>query len=260
MLHSWLFFLILIVLALCASRRFFVWPCPNDKTPIELVHVLAGASLFLFASLGLSFMPAYSDITLCSLHGIFLATAFLFYLLGLPISVTRGVLYSGEKTPTTIVRCLFPAVRMWIIVVALTQIFGAILNKLVGAFVSSDLLEAQHLTQEVQQDLPAAYNVAFIFSVGLLIPFAEEVFFRGFLQTFLKNKMRRKYALLYTSVIFALSHVERSLGSLVFVPLLFIFSLCAGFLYEKERHIAAPLILHTLFNMTNIGMLSLQTA
>ncbi|WP_348663946.1 CPBP family intramembrane glutamic endopeptidase [Chlamydia vaughanii] len=257
MIRSWLFLLVFLALAAVASRNFFTWPKPAEKTPLRLRHILAGVILLFLPGLLPFITGSHSDVTARSLHGVFLACAFIFYLLSLPIDITRSVIYSGNKPRATCWRAIFSACRMWVIVIPITQIVGLVLSKLLIFIFPVESLQEQTLTQEVQDTLTSTvYDRGFILSVGILIPFAEEIFFRGFLQTFLKNKMNRVYALLYSSVIFALTHVEHSWGSLVFVPILLIFSLCTGFLYEKERHIVAPIVLHMLFNMTNIGMLS----
>ncbi|MEF9497251.1 CPBP family intramembrane glutamic endopeptidase [Chlamydia sp. 04-14] len=257
MMHSWLFLLVFLALAAVVSRNFFTWPKPSEKTPLQLRHILVGVVLLFLPGLIPFITGSHSDVTARSLHGIFLASAYIFYLLGLPIEVTRSVIYSGNKPEATFLRAIFSAVRMWIIVIPITQIIGLVLNKGLMLILPMESLQEQTLTQEVQDTLTSTVrDRGFILSLGILIPFAEEIFFRGFLQTFLKNKMNRVYALLYSSVIFALTHVEHSWGSLVFVPVLLIFSLFTGFLYEKERHIAAPIVLHILFNVTNIGMLS----
>ncbi|WP_375793296.1 CPBP family intramembrane metalloprotease [Chlamydia sp. 12-01] len=257
MMHSWLFLLVFLALAAVVSRNFFTWPKPSEKTPLQLRHILVGIVLLFLPGLLPFITGVHSDVAARSLHGIFLACAYIFYLLGLPIEVTRSVIYSGNKPQATFLRAIFSAIRMWIIVIPITQIVGLVLNKALALVLPMEALQEQTLTQEVQDTLTSTvYDRGFILSLGILIPFAEEIFFRGFLQTFLKNKMNRVYALLYSSVIFALTHVEHSWGSLVFVPVLLIFSLFTGFLYEKERHIAAPIVLHILFNVTNIGMLS----
>ncbi|AAP05140.1 CPBP family intramembrane glutamic endopeptidase [Chlamydia caviae] len=257
MMHSWLVLLALLALAAVVSRNFFSWPKPSEKTPLQLRHILAGVVLLFLPGLLPFITGSHSHTTARSLHGVFLTCAYIFYLLGLPIEVTRSVIYSGNKPGATFLHAVSSAIRMWIIVIPITQIIGLVLNKGLALILPIEALQEQTLTQEVQDTLTStAHDRGFILSLGMLVPFAEEIFFRGFLQTFLKNKMNRVYALLYSSVIFALTHVEHSWGSLVFVPVLFIFSLFTGFLYEKERHIAAPIVLHMLFNATNIGMLS----
>ncbi|EPP37479.1 hypothetical protein BOKEGFJH_00196 [Chlamydia avium] len=246
-------------LAIFASRNFFVWPKPEEKIPLRLPHVLLAVVLLFLPGILPFITGSYSEVTARSLHGIFLACAFIFYLLGLPIDITRSVIYSGSTPLATFSSAIFSAFRMWIIFMPMKTIVGYILNIFFNFLFSKEALHEQTLAQEVQQSLTSTtYDQGFFLSLGILIPFAEEIFFRGFLQTFLKSKMRRIYALTYTSIIFALAHLEHSLGALIFVPILFLFSLCAGFIYEKERHIAAPIVFHILFNITSIGTLFLR--
>ncbi|MBX6679848.1 CPBP family intramembrane metalloprotease [Chlamydia gallinacea] len=255
------FYLLLSSLALAcfASHNFFLWPKPAGKTPLQLYHVLWGVVLLFLPGILPFITGSYSEVVARSLHGIFLVCAFIFYLLGLPIDVTRSVIYSANQPLATFSSAIVSAFRMWIIFLPMPTIIGYILNVFLTFLFSKEIFHEQILTQEVQQSLTSTtYDQGFFLSLSILVPFAEEIFFRGFLQTFLKNKMRREYALIYTSIIFALAHLEHSLGSLLFVPILFLFSLCAGFLYEKERHIAAPITFHILFNSTSIVMLFLR--
>lgn len=256
---SYYVFLLSLGLAVLASRNFFVWPKPAEKTPVQLYHVLWGVVLLFLPGILPFITGSYSEIVARSLHGIFLACAFMFYLLGLPIDITRSIIYSANKPLATFSSALFSGFRMWLIFMPIKTIVGYILNILFNLVFAKEALQEQMLAQEVQQSLTSTtYDLGFLLSLGILIPFAEEIFFRGFLQTFLKNKMRRIYALVYTSMIFAIAHLEHSLGSLLFIPILFLFSLCTGFLYEKERHIAAPITFHILFNISGIGTLFLR--
>lgn len=137
---------------------------------------------------------------------------------------------------------------------------GMLLNNILTLFIPEEFLKVQTVTMEVQESLiPTSLNLHFLLTVLVIMPIVEEIFFRGFLQTFLKDKLGRVSALIYVSIIFALTHVEASYGSLIFIPILFLFSLGAGFIYEKERSILSPIVCHVLFNSGSTVMLLFQT-
>ncbi|ANH79133.1 CPBP family intramembrane glutamic endopeptidase [Candidatus Chlamydia sanziniae] len=254
-MHKSQFLLLLFLLfAAFASKNFFIWPAVSGKTPIKLRHVLIGVGLLIFGFFfdhTLSSLSSQTPELTPILYSLFLAFAFLFYLFLLPLNITRVILFSGDKPLATIWQAILSSLRMWIILIPVTQLIGIILNKFLILIIPIQNLHVQEITTKIQNvSFLTGKHMSFLLAIGVLTPFFEEVFFRGFLQTFLKNKLSRGWALFYTSIIFALSHVESSLGSLVFVPMIFVFSLFAGFLYEKERQILAPIVLHMLFNLT----------
>ncbi|WP_100934852.1 CPBP family intramembrane glutamic endopeptidase [Candidatus Chlamydia corallus] len=246
-------------LAAIASRNFFIWPAPSGKTPVKLRQLLFGIALLILSSLFAHSVSSETAELLSTITGISLAFAFLFYLLFLPLDITRAILFSGERPLKSSWRALGSAIRMWIIIIPATQLIGIMMSKFLTLVIPTQEIYTQEVTQEVQNSLPiTGHYISMILNLGVLTPFGEEVFFRGILQTFLKNKMTRTRALICSSIIFSFIHIEHSLGSLIFVPVLFVFSLSAGFLYEKDRHILSPIALHGLFNLTSLMLLGIK--
>jgi len=83
-----------------------------------------------------------------------------------------------------------------------------------------------------------------ILSAVVLAPLAEELFFRGLLQSLLRNFMSPWAAIVISSFLFALMHfaVIRS------VPPLLLFGLVLGYTYEHRGRLLAPIAIHALFN------------
>lgn len=84
-------------------------------------------------------------------------------------------------------------------------------------------------------------------------PVMEEVLYRGVLQeTLVQLGMGRWTAIVVASLIFAIMHIEvvppHALVSL------FVLSLGFGWVYEKTGRLAAPIVMHVLFNAGNIAM------
>jgi hypothetical protein len=89
-----------------------------------------------------------------------------------------------------------------------------------------------------------------IFTIVIAAPITEEFLFRGMLQTWLKNKLGTKPAILIASLCFALFHVSSSqgLGNITLVLSLFSFACFLGFIYEKKASLYASIALHMTFN------------
>lgn len=82
--------------------------------------------------------------------------------------------------------------------------------------------------------------------VGIFVPIAEEILFRGVIQTYLVKRFGAVLGILVTSFWFALMHVDIAL----FVPLLVI-GLGLGFVRHRYNTIWGAIILHSLNNMAS---------
>ncbi len=82
-----------------------------------------------------------------------------------------------------------------------------------------------------------------IFLAGVLGPFLEEIFFRGFCYPIFKRKFGRAWGMLLSAAFFALIHEN----TFAFWPI-FILGLGLTYLYEKRRSLIAPAVLHITHN------------
>jgi len=89
----------------------------------------------------------------------------------------------------------------------------------------------------------------------LLVPVAEEVFFRGVLYTVMKQAGFRRLALWGTSAFFALIHFNL----VTFLPLMAL-ALVLTILYERTENLLAPIAAHSLFNALNFGLVCFSSA
>lgn len=93
-------------------------------------------------------------------------------------------------------------------------------------------------------------------SMGLMAvtvaPVAEEVLFRGLMYPALKRRLGIGGAMLISSVLFALIHVNL----MTFVPLLLLAGVLV-WLYEYTGNLAAPVMAHAVFNLANLLLLLL---
>jgi len=97
------------------------------------------------------------------------------------------------------------------------------------------------------------YLVFAILTIGVFAPIIEEILFRGFLQSWIRQHLGSKQAILITSLLFAFFHYspEQGIANITIIASLFVFSLFIGFVYEKQGMLASPIMLHSLFNAIN---------
>jgi membrane protease YdiL (CAAX protease family) len=86
-------------------------------------------------------------------------------------------------------------------------------------------------------------------SVFLVAP-AEELLFRGVLQTRLADAYGPTFGIVFTSLLFALAHVPAygTAALLGVVVALFLLGVLFGFLYEVTDNLLAPILVHGVYN------------
>lgn len=118
-----------------------------------------------------------------------------------------------------------------------------------------DLFHVPHPDQESVQTF-RQYNdvssiVEFMLFAVLFNPFIEEMFFRGFLQTFLKNYTSTGMAIVLSGGVFAFAHLN--LGAAL--PL-WLLGVILGIAYEHTGSILVPYGIHACFNLaTGLSLL-----
>jgi membrane protease YdiL (CAAX protease family) len=84
-------------------------------------------------------------------------------------------------------------------------------------------------------------------------PIAEELLYRGFLQSSLVALTRSRWlAILITSVLFAFAH--DGIADWRALPGLFALSIALGIAFERKGRIGVPIMVHALFNAFNVGL------
>ena len=103
------------------------------------------------------------------------------------------------------------------------------------------------------KDSPYLLTLA-LFMIIIVAPIIEELVFRGFLYSYLKQKIGFKGALFLSALLFALFHFAPAQGVSNFPLLssLFILALYLGFLYERQSSLFSPIALHMTFNSISV--------
>jgi membrane protease YdiL (CAAX protease family) len=99
-------------------------------------------------------------------------------------------------------------------------------------------------------DSPWVKAAIVVIAVGAA-PAAEEMFFRGCIQTFLRYAFGRPWlAVLITAALFAMIHPSWTR------PPIFFLGICLGYVYERTGNLWASITLHALFNLSSIVIYS----
>jgi membrane protease YdiL (CAAX protease family) len=91
-------------------------------------------------------------------------------------------------------------------------------------------------------------RVLIVVTAILILPVAEEMIFRGFLQTLLRSYILRPWrAVILTSLVFIVFHKDPQHW-----PALFMLSLAMGYAYEKTGSLFRPIFIHSMFNALSV--------
>ena len=90
------------------------------------------------------------------------------------------------------------------------------------------------------------WRVVAVVTAVVLAPVAEEMFFRGLLQSMLKRRLhgRAWVAILIASAVFAIAHINQPQA----IPSLFLLSVALGYNYERTGRLTGPILMHAIFN------------
>ncbi len=107
-----------------------------------------------------------------------------------------------------------------------------------------------------QRGDPAVVGALWV-GAAVIAPVAEEVFFRGVLQTVLGNVLRRRgAAIIMASILFGVVH----LGQPQAVPALVAMGLILGYAYERTGALLVPIAAHAAFNLKSLVWVALSAA
>jgi uncharacterized protein len=160
----------------------------------------------------------------------------------------------GERTVSQVAKNLAIGGMTWLLSYPWIIIIGQLAG-IVTFFLGSD----QHIEQVAVKHLKASmqFPVMFILtivSIITIVPIAEEILFRGFLQKWLGQKFGLFRAILFTSILFASFHfsLSQKWDNIELLLALFVLSCFLGFIYEKQRNLWAPIGLHMTFNAISV--------
>jgi membrane protease YdiL (CAAX protease family) len=164
------------------------------------------------------------------------------------LTFVRGLKGLG-LSPKTIPRDFFVSILNLLAVMPV--VLGAIvLTTIIGKLVLGDKFQMpQH--EELKEII--AYSqwqvrALIVFTAVVIVPFVEELIFRGMIQTMLRSYIVRPWPVIFlASLVFIIFHANPEHW-----PALFVLSICLGYSYEKSGSLFRSIFVHMLFNAMSV--------
>lgn len=130
---------------------------------------------------------------------------------------------------------------------------GVLVEYLLRGNLDSLMLRSQ-LVQPAGADW-LSFGVTLVF-VGILVPLSEELFFRGAIYTWLRDRSPVWVSVLVSAALFGLGHAD----SLGVVAASFVIGVVNALVFEKTRSIWVPVVIHAANNSLAVIMVYLAAA
>ncbi len=270
------FFLLLLIFVswFAKSKGFFTLPPPTRRPPVTWIYALGAFLVYLVVALIV--VPLLLVLVAWPIHGsihdlahasiqvkgwVQLGGLLILFLLLLGYCYliapeTRKFIFWGES-PGGLERlrqCIKGGVIGLVVSYPFVLFFSALTNKIAVWIWGETPVEQVAVNQlKMLTGYPVLFTATALV-VTLLVPFMEELLFRGFLQNFLKRHLGRAWAIPLTAVTFALVHFAQSQGRGNFQLIISLLALAffLSFVFEKYRSLWASVTLHASFNAINI--------
>ena len=131
-------------------------------------------------------------------------------------------------------------------ILVLCAVSGGILN-LLWSGILQQLRIQDHFSNAVQEQLFAGQAMVQLLGLGVLVPLAEELIFRGLIYTRIRKRIPAGAAIFFSALLFALFH-----GNVIQMIFAFPLALILAGLYERSGWFACPLAFHMGANLTAI--------
>lgn len=239
------------VVSLQRERRHTYWLWGNHElTGNDVLHMVAWLHVFQTGVLLLYGLildgPVFSTGTI---GGVLESAIFqLFLLIVIPLWF-RGRL--GEIGVCRPVRLGWMLLMLAVLFLLIALVLDAVVTNPIadwfGLSLSSE--REQQIEKEIVQaketNILAALTSLLV--IGILVPIAEELLFRGVIQTYLVQRIGPIVGILLSSLWFGLLHMDIAL----FAPL-FVIGLLLGFVRHRYQSIWGAVLLHAMNNMTGV--------
>jgi len=182
-----------------------------------------------------------------------------------PLGVALLIYFYDRKTNVMVRRIVWgehvasyeswlPGTLSWLLIFPSVQLISAAVLTLLKHWNLTPLpeqLAVEKLRSVLDQPLPFALLAL---ETCLIIPWIEELFFRGYLQGLFSQNLSRRLGILISSALFTLCHLAPAHGwrNLELAVSLGVLALFLGFLKERFGSLAAPIGLHITFNSCSL--------
>lgn len=164
---------------------------------------------------------------------------------------SKNIVWGQSKRP---LKSFLLGVFSWLVCYPIITTLGQIVGIIVSLTFQVEPVD-QTAVKYLKQSMENPYFFWTLSTVIVfIVPILEELLFRGYLQTWLKNYWNQKIAIVFTSIIFALFHFsfEQRFQNIELLTALFAMSCFLGYIFEREKSLWAPIGLHMIFNMVSV--------
>jgi len=169
--------------------------------------------------------------------------------------VRNGILRRSSEKGRPLLNDVWFAFFAWLLAFPLVLFLSQLLELLINWSFSITQLPDQNAVLFLKSTFEnPLYFILATLSIVVLAPLIEETLFRGFFQSYIRQHLGSKQAILITSVCFSLFHYTgaQGLGNISIIISLFLLSLFLGYIYEKRGSLLAPMVLHATFNAISV--------
>jgi len=207
-----------------------------------LLYVVIGGGGFVVTSLVLgSFVH---KVTLPVSLAAYALNIFFFAGSVLVLGGARGKLSLSEigfSPPRISAKWFFGAIALSLALVPLRGVIGIVVQYLSGG----NLQGLQGRMDVIAPDGVTLIGfLVTLFGAGILVPISEELFFRGALFTWFRNRYNFPIALVVSSLLFALGHID----TIGVVASSLVLGVANAWLFEKSKTLWAPILMHITTN------------
>lgn len=217
------------------------------------VLLLLGIGMILFiqqaSEPSMIFVNAETSISLSLLLGLVetFALSVGVYLLGM---LRRGYRWSVMGFRLITKPWIIGALAISIVAIPLTGLITFLVLLFMG-----QPLENPQIDFLLPKDISPLGAIAMMFLGGTIIPFAEELYFRGVLYPWLRKRLGFWLGALINGLLFGFAHLNIAIGTAAFV-----LGLILALSYEYSKSLWVPFLIHAIHNSTKILLLYLLIA
>lgn len=235
---------------------FFTLPDKPWEFPIRFFHVVGAFAIYLLIGLGGGmlfgrFTPSIQSICWLNFFVTLFALFFLaLYLRFLPLA--RNILYNHPHPWSEDVQQGLKGLLFAFPVFLLTSY---VLEWFITFVLHVEQLPDQLAVRFIKMTLDHPFYLTLTaFSLIFFVPLIEELLFRGFLQSWLRQHLGPSLAILLSSLCFSFFHYshDQGLANLLVIGSLLPLALFLGFVYERQQSLLASITLHATFNTISI--------
>lgn len=256
-----------LVLFVGWRKGFFVFVHSSWAVPVRFLHVVAVFAIYFlttFASSAVFLSLSKKQILVTDAIGlstwfnfitsVLIASGLAIFLLANK-KIRQGIWRRASEPSRGMSDDIWFALFAWSIAFPLVLFFSQALELLIYSIFNIKSLPDQVAVKFLKMTFEnPVYLLLSVTSIVVLAPIVEETLFRGFLQTFIRQHLGSRQAVLITSALFSFFHYssEQGLGNIPIIGSLFILALFLGYLYERQGSLIAPMALHASFNAISV--------